>query len=163
MSEYRIVDNLLPEQDFLALKQLLEGSQSHFPWFYTAHVAYPTDKSDSYFRHTFYEGGSPASSYYPNLEPIIKRIDCKALLRARANLYPSKNEIIHHAQHVDYDFGHKTLILYINTNNGFTCLEDGTKIESVANRALFFDGGKLHNSTTCTDAPCRINLSINYL
>jgi len=160
MTEYRIIDNLLPEQDFLVLKELMEGR--NFPWFYTSYVADQLDFSDSYFNHTFYANGLPNSNNYSSLEPILKQIDCKAMIRARANLYPSKKKIIEHAQHVDLPFDHKAMILYINTNNGFTCLKDGTRIESVANRALFFNGGELHNSTTCTDSPCRINISISY-
>ena len=35
-------------------------------------------------------------------------------------------------------------IYYINTNNGYTKLEDGTKVMSVANRLLLFDGSTSH-------------------
>jgi hypothetical protein len=160
VTEYHIVDNLLPEQDFFTLKELMEGSD--LPWFYISHVADESDVSDSYFNHTFYANGIPNSNNYSSVVPLLNQIECKAIIRVRANLYPSKQEIIEHAQHADFPFDHKAMILYINTNNGFTCLKDGTKIESVANRALFFNGGELHNSTTCTDSPCRINLSINY-
>ena len=59
-------------------------------------------------------------------------------------------------------YKHKGAILYINDNNGKTILEDGTEIESKANRLLLFDASKPHNSTSCTDAKSRINININY-
>ena len=60
-------------------------------------------------------------------------------------------------------FPHKGFLFYVNTNNGFTILEDGTKVESIANRALFFDSSKSHKSTTCTDEDIRVNININYV
>ena len=54
-------------------------------------------------------------------------------------------------------------ILYINDNDGYTRLEDGTKIKSVANRGLYFDASRKHNSTTCTDAAARFNINFNYI
>ena len=43
-----------------------------------------------------------------------------------------------------------------------TLIFDGTKIDSIANRALLFDPSKLHSSTSCTDDKVRLNMNINY-
>ena len=40
--------------------------------------------------------------------------------------------------------------------------EDGTKIESVANRVLLFDSSRPHSSTRCTDQKVRVNINLNY-
>jgi len=53
-------------------------------------------------------------------------------------------------------------LLSINTCNGFTVLEDGTKIESKRNRLLLIDGSTKHASTTCTDAQIRVNVGVNF-
>ena len=42
-------------------------------------------------------------------------------------------------------------------------LEDGTEIESRANRVLLFDPSKPHHSTSCTNDKRRVNININYL
>ena len=42
-------------------------------------------------------------------------------------------------------------------------LEDGTEIESRANRVLLFDPSKPHHSTSCTSDKRRVNININYL
>ena len=53
-------------------------------------------------------------------------------------------------------------MFYLNDNDGVTVLNDGTEVESVANRLLLFDASKPHHSTTCTDADRRVNLNFNY-
>ena len=54
------------------------------------------------------------------------------------------------------------LYFILNTCNGYTKLEDGTKVFSVENRALFFDSYTPHCSTSCTDKLYRSNININY-
>ena len=160
MTEFRIVDDFLPIQYFIPLREYMIGNS--IPLFFRPRVADANDSSDSYFTHTFYKDNVPNSSDYPILEPVLERIDYKALIRARANLYVAKKELIEHARHTDFSYRHNTVILYINTNDGFTRLEDGTKIDSVANRAVFFEGSSLHNSTNCTNEPYRINIAVSY-
>ena len=89
-------------------------------------------------------------------------MDIHALVRIRAILYANQGEQIIHDKHRDYNFPHKTALLYLNTCNGFTEFEDGERVESVANRLVKFDGSKLHNSSTCTDQKVRAVISINY-
>ena len=55
-----------------------------------------------------------------------------------------------------------TAIYYLNTNNGYTEFEDGTKIESIANRFFLFDGAIKHASTTTTNALARFNINFNF-
>jgi hypothetical protein len=85
-----------------------------------------------------------------------------AMVRARALLYTNQGKQIVHEKHTDYYFPHKTIVFYMNTNNGYTEFEDGTKVESVENRIVFFDGSIPHNSSTCTDQKARAVISINY-
>ena len=85
------------------------------------------------------------------------------LIRAKSNLYGRTQELIHHDNHIDMNFEHRGGILYINSNNGFTVLEDGTEIESISNRLLLFDPSKPHHSTSCTDVKRRVNINFNYM
>ena len=87
------------------------------------------------------------SSYSPLFQNNIdfKRIEADKLIK-----------------HIDFDFSHKGAILYINSCNGYTKLEDGTKIDSVANRILFFDPSTPHCSTTTSDTTARFNINFNY-
>ena len=96
------------------------------------------------------------------LKPLIDKLNVKSLIRIKANLYHKTEKLIFHKPHLDYDFKHKGAILYLNTCNGYTVLNGGTKIKSVENTLLLFDSSKTHNSTNCTDKKIRLNININY-
>ena len=55
-----------------------------------------------------------------------------------------------------------TSIFYINTNDGYTKFEDGTKIESIANRMITFPANINHTGTSCTDEQTRVVINFNY-
>ena len=55
-----------------------------------------------------------------------------------------------------------TSIFYVNTNNGYTKFEDGTKVESVANRMVTFSTNMKHLGTSCTNEKRRIVINFNY-
>ena len=67
-----------------------------------------------------------------------------------------------HGFHIDYTYSHKGAIFSINSNNGYTILEDGTKIESVENRLVSFPAEMRHSGTTCTDEQARVVINLNY-
>jgi hypothetical protein len=160
--KFKIIDNFLPEAELADLNGIIMSAG--FPWYTnTDGVAYKGDFSDKYFIHMMYTSGQPNSSHYSLLNPIVVKLGAKAILRAKVNLYLQGNSFIEHGTHRDYPFSHKAFLLYLNTNNGFTRLADGQIIESIANRAVIFNGNQLHNSTNCTDALFRANISINYL
>lgn len=160
MMNYKIVDNFLNDDSF---KQITEKYlTSELPWFYEEVVNDSDNSNAFYFVHQVYREHNINSSFHNPLVNLINKIQPKALLRIKANLYPNQGKFITHASHIDYDFEHKGAIFYLNTNNGYTILEDGTKIESVANRILFFDAFKPHQSTNCTDQKVRVNINFNY-
>jgi hypothetical protein len=59
--------------------------------------------------------------------------------------------------------GASTGILYLNDNNGYTVFEDGTRVQSAANRFVEFDASLRHTGASCTDAPYRLVLNLNWL
>ena len=56
-----------------------------------------------------------------------------------------------------------TAIFYINDCNGYTKLEDGSVIESRANRLLTFPSDVRHLGATCTDEKRRVLINFNYI
>ena len=160
---YKIIDNALSHEEFYNIKDSILNP--HFSWnlitgVTTEKESLPTHAS-FYFSHIFWDGFEiePQSQMFA---PLLNLMDCKALLRIKGNCYPSTPEIIKHGKHADYSFPHKGAIFYLNTNNGLTILEDEVEVESIENRLLLFDPSKMHTSTTCTDAKCRINVNFNY-
>jgi len=160
---YEIIDNFLTQDKFLKVKNSILNSE--FSWNLTPWVSNLNENlkitSSYYFTHLFYSGlyVDPNSHIFID---ILNQLEVKSLIRIKANLYPSTDNIEYQSEHIDYDYSHKGAIFYLNTNDGFTILEDGTKIESIENRILLFDPSKPHNSTTCTNDKCRVNVNLNY-
>jgi len=158
----KIIDNFLDKETFNNIKKILE--QDMFAWYVNKGVTNinNTNKDHYVFFHKFYENNTINSNYFTNLKPVLDTLNVKALLRIKANLYPKTHKIIEHDWHQDYSFTHQAALLMINTNNGFTIMENKEKIETKENRMLLFDAHKLHKSTTCTDKNFKINIVFNY-
>ena len=99
-----------------------------------------------------------------DLAPIIHHpeINCQYLIRIKANCNPRSDRIIKHGFHIDTTTKCTTAIFYVNSNNGYTEFEDGTKVESIENRFVTFPSHLQHTGTTCTDQKRRIVINFNY-
>lgn len=162
--KYTVIDNFLNQADFEKLRDLMMSCS--FSWYFQDEMTYVGKKSvndEFYFTHIFYVDHQPNSAHYKELAPLVQKINPNALIRIKGNMYPNIGTFLENEKHTDYEFENKGAVFSINTCNGFTRLEDGTKIDSVANRLLIFDGTSLHNSTHCTDEQRRVNININYV
>lgn len=158
--DYKVVDNFLPKEVFNGIKSLLDNDS--FPWFMSESISAPGDDSDYYFIHTFYVNYGVNSKFWDCIVPFLDQINFKAFIRVRGILYPSGKTINNHGTHTDYEHSHKGAILYLNTNDGYTRLNNDVCVESVENRVLFFDPSMPHNSTNCTNAKYRALITANY-
>lgn len=181
-----IIDNFLNQKDFDGLTYLYDENNfminERLDWCVQKNITIPekneNQKNDNLFMfvHMFYsntivnEGkriggiGHPCSSHIDKIIPILEKLNIKSMIRAKANLYPYSGKTLYeHEMHMDYEFPHYAALLSLNTCDGYTKLEDGTKIESVANRMVIFDASQKHCSTTTTSDFARINININYL
>ena len=161
---HQIIDNFLPEDCFKELQNYIVWNNS-FPWYLHTKISGVEEEVGVFYgTHKAYDNCSPLSSLYHTMIPIISGLpDFRALIRIKANFYPKTHEIYEHGRHFDYSFKQKGAILSLNTCDGFTRLEDGTKVDSVENRLLLFDSSKIHNSSTTTNKRGRFNININYL
>lgn len=161
MTNFNVVDNFLDKEYFDILQEAIMGH--NFPWLYEAAVANPGEDNEDhfYFTHRVYEHGKPSSSFYDELTPLLYELQPKAIARIRVMLYVNQGKLIVHDNHRDFDWSHKTTLIYFNTCNGYTGFGEN-KVQSVANRAVHFDGSHEHHSTTCTDQKVRTVMSLNY-
>jgi len=167
MKSYEVIDNFLPKEDFKRLQEILP---ERVPFYFqkTINGFHSESEKDTtfYMTHMLYnwEDNYPDySTFYNDYKIILDKLEVKSLVRMKINLYPRTDKIETHKSHYDYPYEHKGCIFSLNTCNGATILEDGTKIKTVANRALLFDPSKEHSSTSCTNAKTRLNVNINYL
>jgi hypothetical protein len=172
----KIIDNFLDPAIFISLEQVLFSP--NFLWNYTEGLVTPEDDNFQ-FVHLFYtgaQGGKPTSNYWGIMEHIIKKIAPISLFRIKANLRTRTTNIEEADYHSDMsvvpgvidDKLHEkikhwtTSILYMNTNDGYTKFEDGTKVECIANRFVSFPSNINHAGTTCTDQKKRVVINFNY-
>ena len=165
--EYEVIDNFLEPEDFKILTDDILSTNSGFsvfPWYAQQGVTVTDGRNNDHWNliHSFYQNYEIQSGFFKHLSDVIDKLQIKSLIRIKANLYPKTDKIIEHDFHADFDFSHKSGLYSLNTNNGFTIMEDEEKIESVANRMIIFDASKLHKSTTCTDENFRANIVFNY-
>ena len=164
---FKIEDNFLTYEKFDKIQKLME-EPSPFPWFYVDRIVYEDDVDNFQFIHTFYNNYMPMSPFTNELDPIINIIQPFSIVKINAKLLTRTPEIVESKLHVDLPLPEEkqkqwtTSIFYINTNNGYTKFEDGTKVESVANRMVTFPANMKHCGTSCTDKRTRVVINFNY-
>jgi hypothetical protein len=161
--KYKVIDNFLPKENFLIIKETMLSYD--FPWYYVPDISQENKISKGtlfYMMHLLYYNAKASNFFDIIKNNLLKFMDIKALIRIKANLYPSQSIKKLNEPHQDYTFSHNGAVYSINTCNGGTLLQDGTKIDSVENRILFFDPSLYHDVEYCTDQKIRANININY-
>ena len=159
-----VIDDFLPLKQFKPIEDLLMGS--YFPWFYNPFVVHEIEPelTEFQFVHAFYRRlVGVCSPHYDVVKPCVDKLKAQVLIRCKSNLNPVTETPVIRSFHTDTDIDCKTAIYYVNSNNGCTIFEDGTKIESVANRMLIFDTSYSHTGITCTDTKTRVLINFNYI
>lgn len=169
---YQVIDNLISWSALESIQKTMLGPD--FPW-YLHHKVRKDIKLESHnelynfqFIHNFYSNYAPCSQFAEILNPILEAIDPAAIIRIKANLTAPTPEIIEYGMHTDYGLGGttnhsgKSAVFYLNSNNGYTVFEDGTKVDSVANRLLVFDPHMVHTGSSSTDSKNRAVINFNY-
>lgn len=159
-----LIDNCLPDEHLKKIQSTMLGED--FPWFYRSYKVSPetaNSLNDFQFNHNFYNDFSFKSPYTEILIPIFEILNPSALVRIKANLTTMTDEIVQYDYHVDYEnFDGKTAIFYVNSNNGYTLFDDGSKVKSIENRLVIFDSKIKHTGTSCTDQKVRCVINFNY-
>tara|TARA_Y100000310_G_scaffold152579_1_gene152069 strand:+ start:1949 stop:2545 length:597 start_codon:yes stop_codon:yes gene_type:complete len=160
-----ITDNFLDEK---SLKQVENAFDDfHFMWFLRKEQI-AGQKDGFYFAHklfTFLEPLPQVSMFYKQIiSPFRQKIKWISLINATCNLLTVRPTPLLSAFHQDWP-DHPavtTSIFYVNTNNGYTEMEDGTKIHSIKNRFAEL-GYKSHRAVGQTDIGTRIVINLNYI
>lgn len=169
MNDIEIIDNYLPQQTFYHLQQLI-CYNLEFPFAIRDRIN-PTKIDEELYNwyavHILYQEDVPISPYFNDVfNSLIVKIKeeerMKSLMRVKVNFYGNTENLIEHQKHIDYNFQHTAAIFSLNTCDGFTRIGD-TKVDSVENRIVFFDGSLEHNSSSTSDSKGRFNININLI
>jgi len=176
-----IIDNYLDEETFNGMKNTMLSSS--FPWNYAqvksgknTHNT-PQEEIEHYsnqqmyhefhgFEHAIHKTHSQTMKI---IWPLLKKIQPAVLGRIKANLQFHTQTQYQSPFHTDMtlmpkDVPYYTAVFYLNTNDGYTILEDtDEKIYSYENRFVVFDGHRAHAGSTCTDSKIRAVINLNFI
>tara|TARA_R110002167_G_scaffold160748_1_gene356884 strand:- start:2021 stop:2557 length:537 start_codon:yes stop_codon:yes gene_type:complete len=172
-----VYDNWLNPLYFNLLKDYI--STNVFPWYRSqiitnmgevVPIKTPRYVKRQQFFHSFIdEKGNKNSDGAELIYNIAPFLNAKKIIRAKLNYGLKTDEPQIGGWHVDYDYkvnpndnDYKIALLYLNTNNGYTILENGQEILSIENRVVMFDNSVLHTCCSQTDSQGRIVLNIVY-
>ena len=140
-------DNFLDKEYFKELQSEVLGVS--FPWFLSGILNTEPD-NDYQMNHTVYRFDRSYSDFYSQLRPLFDAMDIFSLYRVKLNIQKREEKITEGGMHNDVMVAPKnalTSILYMNTNNGYTKLETGEKVESVENRLVTFPNSLKHTGS----------------
>jgi hypothetical protein len=157
---YKVIDNFLEKNLFNKLQEILFSENIN--WFFKKNMTF----NDNYFfNHCFYTNHMPMSPLYDEyIIPILEKLNVKSIIEIRANLVLKKEQAFSSNFHTDRFYKCNTAILYMNTCNGYTLLDDikKIKINCNENKMLIFDSQINHSGVSQTDTNRRIVINFNY-
>ena len=168
----KVIDDFLGYKEFQRLRS--EIMSPVFDWNFVPmsdSMKEDPDKFSGQFVHLAYSNCVPKTTFFNSLMPVLSRLDATTLNRIKVNLQPRTEEPVEGMFHSDLrgDMNIETRktwttsVYYINTNNGYTLFEDGTKVDSVANRMVMFNGNTKHTGASHTEGDrFRFVLNINF-
>ena len=162
--DIKVIDNFLDKEGFVKLQHhmLLE---KFFPWYFqdTRDLEVNKDLNQYQFTHIFFNDYKATSTYFYLLEPLLKKLKVKSLIKVKANLNPYSPKLYKGYFHSDTVHNNLTAVYYLNENNGYTFFEkNNKKVKSKENRIVIFDAQMKHAGTNTTDKKKRVVLNLNY-
>ena len=159
----KTIKNFLDKDFFEEVKKLI--IESDFAWFKRKSMVTGTTNNLGYFCHSFYYNSMViCNTYFKYILPILNKLNSKAVVEVRANLFPSvffnKSDF-----HTDNNFKCKTAILYLNTCDGgteFKINDNITFVKAEENKIIVFDSNVAHRAITSKNANFRYIINFNY-
>ena len=171
--DLKIIDNFLTDNDFNLLVSNTvgrnDGHQVQFRVVSNVENFGAIEENWSWYMiNMLYSMDTPQNEIcgkiYEMFVPKFKELaNFKTMIRIKINAYPYTNVVKEHKEHIDFNYEHIGAVFSLNTCDGYTKFSDGTKVESVANRIVFFDASKYHQSSTTSNAKLRYNINFNFL
>jgi hypothetical protein len=168
-----IIDNFLEEKHFNAIKDFV----GHPELVWKPGRMLPEDliscsKEENYQEsYILYCNGEYNQAELNLIVPILKILEVNVLLKAKINKTIARDINMIVGWHTDMPPNHwaidknpKTAIFYINTNDGYTIIDDVDQkiINCVENRIVIFDSHIKHTGVTCSSYKEKLLMNINY-
>ena len=155
--DLKVFNNFLSQKHYQELVEYLNETE----WHYNSMVVAENEKSVSQYQFVkgIWREGWIHDRFIVDL--FSHYLNPQAWVRIKANFSPKRDKLTKNDLHIDSNFGDMTGIYYLNTNDGYTYFNNGSKVESVANRMIMFPRETLHSGTTST-TDHRIVINFNW-
>lgn len=158
--KHRIIPDFLEQEFYRNMQFICLGD--NFPWFIKS-KSNVDDSEDYYLTHTFYRNNVAHSDYYNFVQSnLLNFIKINSLISVEAIMLPSNKEVKSIEIINEFDFKHNQIIYFVNTTNGNTILQDGSKIKSNENTILMMDSTEKLHSENCTNKKAKVMILIDY-
>jgi hypothetical protein len=154
--KYKVIDDFLDLEDLESIKSVILNK--NFLW----EIRECEEGNNLFLELSHYSNNRPLSEFYNDLIPIMKKIEVLGLVEIKSNMYFKNTYLQSFKKQKKHDFSVGTAIYYLNSNDGYTLLQDGSKIESRENRIVLFEETTFYYETNCTNSTCRANITFNY-
>ena len=170
-----IIDNFLSPEDFENIRYHISDNPDML-WSYRSEILpreiIECDHTENHmYAFTFCMNGK-TSDNFDILHPLLQKLNCNAISRAKANTTWARKNNIKIGWHTDIPIEHaiehkaKTAIYYLNTNNGSTVIRNENNeeicVDCIENRVVIFDSWLYHTGVTCTDTKRKLLINVNY-
>ena len=155
---HQVIDDFLPETDFITLQKFLMTTAIYNPIPFTYRDNHQDSIDDFQLQANL--------QYYPSLvDPLFDQFKTQEILICRCNVLMRRDQ--NHIGGFHTDFQDRpditTSVLYINDCNGGTAFEDGGFVQSKANRVVIFNNTVPHAGVWQTDTPFRYVVNANFI
>ena len=171
----KIYDDFLTKEQYIPIYQYFLDNHMGYegdsvPWYWIDGIVEMGDGLVQFVNMCYAKDTIINPVMYNILMPIFNNIKPMALHRIKANLTLSKqlqDVDLQKMLHVDSPYCHdcgnmNTGIYYVNSNDGGTLFEDGTKVESVANRFVVFPCNMKHAGVPASNVNRRVVINFNW-
>jgi len=176
MSKIKVIDDFLTKEQYLPIYGYFLDNHMGYegdsvPWYWIDGVVEMNDGLVQFVNMCYCNDIVLNPIMFNILLPIYDKIRPIALHRIKANLTLSnqiqevdQQKMFHvDSPHCEDSPKMTTGIYYVNSNDGGTLFEDGTKIESVANRFISFPCNLKHGGVPATNSKRRIVINFNWV
>tara|TARA_R100000329_G_scaffold60146_1_gene53889 strand:- start:89 stop:562 length:474 start_codon:yes stop_codon:yes gene_type:complete len=142
-----VTNNYLDNNEFYKINKIIFGET--FPWYF--------NHEKEFFHHLVKidENNKRESSFFvtPVLSKLLVALKATNVIHSSISFCVKTNEIIEipPLNELDKETDSFRAILFLNTNNGYTQIVGGDKIDSVENRLLVFPSNVPYFHTTSSD------------
>ena len=149
----KVINNYLNNNDFFIIKKLIQ--KDNIPWY--------LNKDENIFYHGMISKAEINSIFINIVDPFLKAIEHKKILDLHVQYFSYTKQINKSKPHIDVNENSRTSILFLDTNDGYTEIIGGPKVNSQENRVFSFPSKMPHIHTSTTNENGRYVINMSYI